>query len=151
MIPSNFIRLSAKPPTVKLPPSNAIILYFDATTGAIVGKDSSGDAVYFSSEEGAGGEGKANLTGGNSFTGNQTVNGSVEAGSFITDGPSVFNSGAEWTYNSTTADTHLLALGAGQRIPRVPGFADLTAANLALASGDYWWDTTLGKLRIATA
>jgi hypothetical protein len=28
---------------------------------------------------------------------------------------------------------------------------DLTAANAALAAGDFWWDTTLKKLRTATA
>ena len=36
-------------------------------------------------------------------------------------------------------------------IPAVPQYADLTAANAALASGDFWWDTTLKKLRTATA
>ena len=36
-------------------------------------------------------------------------------------------------------------------LPVVPEYVDLTAANAALAAGDYWWDTTLKKLRIATA
>ncbi len=40
---------------------------------------------------------------------------------------------------------------AGGVLPVVPEYVDLTAANAALASGDYWWDTTLKKLRIATA
>ena len=35
--------------------------------------------------------------------------------------------------------------------PVVPQYADLTAANAALAAGDFWWDTTLKKLRTATA
>jgi hypothetical protein len=33
----------------------------------------------------------------------------------------------------------------------VPSYVDLTAANAALASGDFFWDTTLKKLRVATA
>jgi hypothetical protein len=36
-------------------------------------------------------------------------------------------------------------------LPVVPGYADLTAANAALSSGDFFWDTTLKKLRTATA
>lgn len=36
-------------------------------------------------------------------------------------------------------------------IPIVPSYVDLTAANVALAAGDYFWDTTLKKLRLATA
>ena len=40
---------------------------------------------------------------------------------------------------------------ASGKIPIVPSYVDLTAANAALAAGDYWWDTTLKKLRIATA
>lgn len=40
---------------------------------------------------------------------------------------------------------------AGQVFPAVPSYTDLTAANTALTSGDFWWDTTLLKLRVATA
>lgn len=36
-------------------------------------------------------------------------------------------------------------------LPVVPEYVDLTAANGALAAGDFWWDTTLKKLRTATA
>jgi hypothetical protein len=36
-------------------------------------------------------------------------------------------------------------------IPTVPGYADLAAANAALAAGDFFWDTTLNKLRVATS
>ena len=36
-------------------------------------------------------------------------------------------------------------------LPVVPAYADLDAANTALAAGEFFWDTTLKKLRTATA
>ena len=36
-------------------------------------------------------------------------------------------------------------------VPIVPVYADLTAANAALDSGDFYWDTSLNKLRVATS
>jgi hypothetical protein len=39
----------------------------------------------------------------------------------------------------------------GTIVPIVPAYADETAANAALASGEFYWDTTLKKLRVATA
>ena len=36
-------------------------------------------------------------------------------------------------------------------IPVVPSYPDITAANEDLTSGDFFWDTTLKKLRVATA
>lgn len=36
-------------------------------------------------------------------------------------------------------------------LPVVPAFADLTAANAALASGKFFWNTTVGELQQATA
>ena len=50
-----------------------------------------------------------------------------------------------------TGDYFALLPFASGTIPVVPEYADETAANSALASGDFYWDTTLKKLRVATA
>lgn len=47
--------------------------------------------------------------------------------------------------------TYIIPDATGTTVPIVPAYADETAANTALASGDFYWDTTLKKLRVATA
>jgi hypothetical protein len=53
--------------------------------------------------------------------------------------------------DEVTAETDLQLPDVSGHIPSVPPYADLTAANAALDSGDFFWDTTLKKLRQATA
>lgn len=63
----------------------------------------------------------------------------------------LFNGTSTTTLSHTPTANRAAVIGdAGGHIPVVPAYADLTAANAALAAGDYWWDTTLKKLRIAT-
>lgn len=52
---------------------------------------------------------------------------------------------------STSSGQNLEWPGASGIIPAVPAYVDLTAANAALDAGDFWWDSTLQKLRTATA
>ena len=53
--------------------------------------------------------------------------------------------------HAPTAHRAIAFPDAAGTVPTVPVFADLTAANAALDSGDFWWDSTLQKLRVATA
>ncbi len=52
--------------------------------------------------------------------------------------------------NLTDERTHQLPDADGT-LASVPTYADLTAANVVLDAGDFFWDTTLKKLRVATA
>lgn len=74
--------------------------------------------------------------------------------STITVAPDVYGATfaeASTPTNKLTADRAYLLSDASGNIPIVPAYADETAANTALASGDFYWDTTLKKLRVATA
>ncbi len=55
------------------------------------------------------------------------------------------------TGGAPTEDRGLVFPDASGVIPVVPAYADLTSANVALDAGDFFWDTTLKKLRVATA
>jgi hypothetical protein len=73
--------------------------------------------------------------------------------STITVAPDVYGAtfAEGFSPNKLTADRAYFLSDASGNIPIVPAYADETAANAALASGDFYWDTTLKKLRVATA
>jgi len=52
---------------------------------------------------------------------------------------------------SSTSSQLIYFPDASGTVPVVPVYADITAANAALDADDFWWDTTLKKLRRATA
>lgn len=115
----------------------------DRTTGIPYSADELQTKI--TTDLGSGFDAKANLSGGNTWSGNQT--GLVAAGLTI-------NLGAEVHALSGTAGsgfvTHSLPMQDGT-IPIVPSYTDLTAANAALSSGEFWWDSTSKKLRVTTA
>jgi len=82
------------------------------------------------------------------FTGNVTLPSTTNIGS-VTGAEIEFLSGLRDNVQYQF-DNPSLITGIG-RIPVVPEYANLTAANAALDSGDFFWDTTLNKLRIATS
>ena len=53
--------------------------------------------------------------------------------------------------NSITANRSYTLPDVNGTVPIVPVYADLDAANTALAAGEFFWDTTLKKLRTTTA
>lgn len=125
--------------------------------------------------------GKANLAGGNTFTEEQSVVDVLSIGTtdssqtkFTVDTAGLIMQ--RWQLNDPQPDSHVrLSNGFGsgfgwdQRnldltanrvyqmpdldgtIPSVPSYPDLTEANVSLDAGDFFWDTTLKKLRVATA
>lgn len=150
----NFLRLETRPPTVKLPPQGEVVLYFNAATGAIVAKDSAGNSVSFNTSGG----GNFTVTGNLTVVGSATFQNAVEfvGGGAISSNAVLFNDGSGHDLiidmSATMTVSRQVYWGDADGIlPVVPAYVNLTAANTALAAGDYWWDTTLGKLRIATA
>ena len=142
MIPLNFLRLRKQVPDKGPPKAGFLDAAFDPESGTIKAIDADSNPVYF---EAAPVTGKANLTGGNTWTGDQTGLSAI--------GLTVKLDAEVHVFSGTTGSgffTHTLPLQDGT-VPVVPSYADITAANTALAAGDYWWDTTLLKLRSATA
>jgi hypothetical protein len=105
---------------------------------------------------------KANRNGGNNLEGDQSIDGFVTALGVTSDAMTarLFRGTVEETEFTWTLFASLASLSANRSytvpdvsgsIPIVPSYSDLTAANAALAAGDFFWDTTLKKLRTATA
>jgi hypothetical protein len=170
MLVATYLRFRKTiPSTVGRPPNDRIDMFYSSAAGKFVARDAQGNAVKFDADAGSnietstGGngvadEGKAALFGDG---GTLTVSGlaSVFGNDYVAIsgvGEITFskNNDAEQGQVSAatlTAPRQWQLPDASGVAPMVPAYADLTAANAALSSGDYWWDTTLKKLRIATA
>jgi hypothetical protein len=64
----------------------------------------------------------------------------------------LFNGNHTSTLSHNPTANHDIAFpDASGTVPVVPAYVGIDAANAALGAGDFWWDTTLKKLRTATA
>jgi hypothetical protein len=150
----NFIRFKKRPPVKSPPPTNFVDAFYDPDTGKIKAIDSAGNSVSFNTSDG----GNFTVTGNLAVEGTAVFQNAVQlvGGGEVASNAILFNDGNGHDLiidlpPTMTVSRQLYWGDADGIIPVVPAYADITAANTALASGDYWWDTTLGKLRIATA
>lgn len=153
------LRLTTNPPA-KTPPEGFADLYIDPDTGALMKKTAAGSATQVGTTGGSLGAitvTTVNLAGISSgpsqvsltAVGGRILNLNLGAATVTLALTGAIDTDAGGSL--TTGTGNLTGPAVSGMIPAVPSYADETAANAALSSGDFYWNVALGKLKTATA
>lgn len=172
---SNYLRLRTTPPEGDIPPTGFIDIFYNPSTGAVATRSASGNEVSFLQSTSIP---DISTEATPSTIAKRTVAGGLEcvtlgATSVVLDTPEGYTASAALglgvsllrlighasnyivTFSAgnqvLSADRTLAVPDASGAIAVVPEYVDETAANTALAAGEFYWNQTLKKLKTTTA